>query len=505
MAKKIKVENWLYVFFLFQPLVSIYRTFWGDNLKIFGFSLFEMINIVFIIGLWIYTALKLKNKKVLYIILYFIGLGIYCFAHYFNMSKFNTDIFERSMYGLIQESYYIFRVYGLPILLLFSLIYGEIKKGFFVRVISDISFLISSIIVITNLMGVSLCAYVSEGHVRLVQGSFLKWFSTNGFENMKNFTSVGWFDSANEVSGLLLMIFPIVVYQFWNKRTKENILRCVMAMLAMLMLGTKTATLGSGFVFILLGMVRIVMQISEKKYTLIKQSVILLVCSSMIWGIFFYYSPFLQEKFPHRRETVSSGKTQIKEKKAKREPIVLSIDTEEERNYAIMYIENNYWRHYVNKQYIDKYPVEKDLSFWVDVINRDSGINKNYRFFKKNLMRRMIERNGRDLDKLVGIGLFQEIDCEQDYVYQYFMFGIAGLVLIMGVYVLLLLKNIVLFVVRIKKYWNERFIAYMCAFGISLLLPYVTGHMIGSTMVMFGLVLIAALVEDTAKELQMQE
>lgn len=63
MRNKLKLENWVYVFFMFQPLVNIYRTFFGDNIKIFGFSLFEMINTFFIIGLWMYVAFRLKEKK----------------------------------------------------------------------------------------------------------------------------------------------------------------------------------------------------------------------------------------------------------------------------------------------------------------------------------------------------------------------------------------------------------------------------------------------------------
>lgn len=224
----------------------------------------------------------------------------------------------------------------------------------------------------------------------------------------------------------------------------------------------------------------------------------------------------MQEKYPHiKAQEVSESNEEQKEDDdeiAKVEAeyqnehkVVLSDATQEEKEFAIEYVNNNYWSHYVNRQFIDNYPAEKDVPFWVNVINRDAGINQNYRAFKKELMGRIMERNGQSLDKVVGMGVFPEINCEQDYVYQYFMFGIVGLCLIVGIYFVIFGKNVITFFVRFKKYWNAEFMAYMCAFAIALLLPYVTGHMLGNTLVMFQIVLLTVIVEATAKRIKLQK
>lgn len=462
----------------------------------------------------------------LYVIIYFCALGVYCLIHHFNVSKFNVDLFERTIFGLIKESYYIFRVYGLPILLLVSLIYGKISKEFLIRVTCDVACLVSCIIVVTNLLGVSFATYRGEGHSYLIQGNIFDWFRFTGVENIKNYTSIGWFGSGNEISGLLLMTLPVVAYQFLKCRSKSAAFRFCVNMLAMLMIGTKTATIGCMIIFSIIGIMWIIVQISQKNRKELWQGMLLFLSSMIIASVLFYYSPFYQEKHPHihheksheKGESVSdeieevsteeSDKAEaeaIEEEYRNENKVVLNDNTSEDREYAIKYINNNYWSHYVNKQFIDKYPVEKDVTFWIKIINRSADINQNYRLFKKELMSRIIERNGRSLDKIVGVGVYPEIDCEQDYVYQYFMFGFVGVILIVGGYVLIFLKNVILFFAHLKKYWNAEFMACMCALGIGLLLPYVTGHMLGNTLVMFQIVLISAIVEYTVKNLKAQK
>ena len=120
-------------------------------------------------------------------------------------------------------------------------------------------------------------------------------------------------------------------------------------------------------------------------------------------------------------------------------------------------------------------------------------------------MHRVFERNGRALDKFVGIGMMHELDCEKDYVNQFYQFGSVGLILIMGIYIMILFKNCFLFIRHIKCFWEKEYVIYMCAFGISILLPYITGHMIGIPMTMFQMVLLILLVESKREEIEKRE
>ncbi len=507
MLKRIKKENIIYLFFIIQPLISIYRNIWGDNLKLFGFSFFEMINIFFVIGLWFFAFYLTKSRRVLYIIPYFVVLGIYCVIHYYNIAQFNTDIIDREIYGFVQESYYIFRVYGIPVLLLFSLFFLKLKKEFYIKTLCDIAFLIGAIVVLSNFMGISLCTYSSEGHTHLVHGSFFSWFMLDGTEEIQRFTSSGLFASGNEISGLLLVTLPVVILRFLKKMNVRNTLGLVVTMLAMLMIGTRTATIGSGAIFFLVMAVCLIVHISKRNYSYIKKWLPVFMVGLVLWCGLFYYSPYFQGEFPHYSTAQNRDEEENEEEDEERvlKSVNLSSDTEEEREQAVDYIHANYWNHFINSQFIKLYPVEGDLDFWISIINREPGINQNYRAFKQEIMHRVFERNGRALDKFVGIGMMHELDCEKDYVNQFYQFGSVGLILIMGIYIMILFKNCFLFIRHIKCFWEKEYVIYMCAFGISILLPYITGHMIGIPMTMFQMVLLILLVESKREEIEKRE
>lgn len=491
MLKKFKQENILYLFILLQPMIRIYRTFWGDNIKLFGLSFFEMINTFFIIGLWVYTFYKTRNKKMFYIILYFFALGGYCIIHFYNMTHFNQNIMERSMYGFVKECYNIFRVYGLPILFLFTLLFVKLRKEFVIRVVCDVAMLISVIVVFSNLTCTSLCTYIDEGHKRMIHGNIFSWFMTDGTEYMKLYTSSGWFDSGNEISGLLFMTFPVVIYQFLNKFNAINIFRFGMVMLSMIMIGTKTATIGSGLLFLAVTVAFLIIEVVRKNYRITIRGLILVLSVSVVWGLLFYFSPYFQGEFPRVKEKIEIEETESEieeEEDTAKEPVYLSTRTDEESEKALEYIQNHYWNHYVKDQYIQLYPIEGDLDFWVNVMNRNPVLNQNYRNFKQELLNRILERNDQTLDKWVGIGTLQEIYCERDYASEYYMYGIVGCVLLLGPYVLALIINIILFMKNIRRCWNSEYLCYMFSLGVGLLLPYVTGHMFGVPMVMFQLV-----------------
>lgn len=507
MLKKIKKENIIYLFFIIQPLISIYRNIWGDNLKLFGFSFFEMINTFFIIGLWFFALYLTKDRKVFYIIPYFAVMGIYCVLHYYNMSHFNMDIIDREMYGLVQESYYIFRVYGLPVLLLFNLFFLKLKKEFYIRTLCDVAFLSGLIVVLANFMGISLCTYASEGHTHLVHGSFFSWFTFDGTDAAERFTSSGLFSSGNEISGLLLVTLPVVILRFIEKINIKNALYLAVAMLAMLMIGTRTASVGSGAVLLLIVLVCLIIHISKKNYTFVRSKLPAFLAILAVWSFLFYYSPYFQDIFPHygaQQEEESKEQGEETEERVVK-PVHLTADTEAERQQAVDYIQTNYWNHFINSQFIELYRVEKDLDFWINVVNRDPGTNQNYRAFKQEIMQRIFEKNGRTLDKWVGIGMMHELDCEKDYVNHFYLFGSVGVILLTGVYIVLLLKNGYLFIRHIKSLWNIEYVVFMCSFGISLVLPYVTGHMIGIPMTMFQMVMVILLVERKRNEIELEQ
>lgn len=495
MIKKFKFETLFYIFFMIQPITGMYRTFFGDNLKVAGFSLFEMFNTFCILGFAVFVIYQLKQKKkALYLLGYLILLGGYFLLHSYNVGKFDTNVMDRDMYGLIKESYYIFRVYGLPIILLFTCIYAQFKKDFILKVICDVAFFTSLVIVITNILNLSLCTYKVEFHDYVIQGNVFDWFTLSGREEMDYFTSIGWFESGNEISGLLMISLPIITYQAMNCRSIKKFVRLSVCMLAMMMIGTKTSVLGSIAVFVVVAIMMLVHFGLKKQFVVLKKCGILVLCFLCVWGILFYNSPFLRDLYPRVDELGTVEEVEQEEEKKETTQIQLIDASEADRVHALTYMKNAYWNHYVMAQYMELYPIENDLPYWIEVFNRNPAINMNYRFFKTQMVSRIIERNENPLDKFVGIGVLMEINTEQDYVYQYYMFGIIGVILLLGCYITIFVKGGLAFLLRSKLRWNVEYMSYLASLAIALALPYVSGHMFGVTIVMFTLVMVCTLV-----------
>lgn len=499
MRKKLSwsVETIIAIFFLLQPLFSMYRTFFGDNIKIVGFSLFELINTCMILFIFLLGCMRLKHKKkLIYVGLFLFLVGVYCVIHYYNLSRFDQSIINLDQYGFIKESYYIGRIYIFPILLMIGCIFLNIDKKKLMDAVSNMAIFIACIIVITNLLTLSLCTYHTEFHEYIIQGNLFDWFTLNGTEFMKNFTSIGWFEDGNEISAILLVSAPYILYKAFYIRNFKSLFYASISFLAMLMLGTKTAVFGSILVFVVLFVYFVGTTAFSKNTLLLKKVAKSSFIFVVIWGILIYYSPLYREMFPRVNGTKEqSDVTEAIKVGDERENILnpelkLSLDSEQDRNYALAYMQNNFWNHYIQEQMVQRYPFESDMPYYIEVFNRPPASNINSRFYRQHFINRIIERNNRPLDKYVGIGVLQNFNIERDYVYQYFMFGIVGVVLLLGIYILIFVKGGLLFFIRKDlRQCSFYFTMLMCA-GIALLLPYASGHMFDYPMVMFGVALV---------------
>ena len=217
---KVKLNYLVMIFFIMQPIIDMYRTFFQDTITIFGIASEEFINfsyigIMFIFVIYNVIFTEKRVKSIIKYAIYFIIIGIYMILHLLNISKFNTDIYESANINFIIEIYYTIRTYIIPIILIYIVYHSYFTKKDFNKIIILITIMISGSIFITNLLGVSLVAYSTE-NVK-IEGNIFKWFSLTGDSNFAAFTSKGFFNSANQISALLFSLAPIVIKEAITK------------------------------------------------------------------------------------------------------------------------------------------------------------------------------------------------------------------------------------------------------------------------------------------------
>ena len=244
-----KLDLYFLLFFVLQPFIDMYKAFWGDTLQLGPFAVEELLNLLLVLFLLIPTVLRIAREKqgrstVKYIV-YFALIGLYLILHSINIHQFDQRLFPGSSVNFITETYYIFRVYIIPLLLLCIIWQNGIEDKTFYLAAKIVVLTLSGINVATNLLGISLVAYSVDN--QWIKGGFFSWFTldpTQSQSQLQLYTSKGWFYSANQISALLFSLSPIIVLETIRKTTLPHVLLLCLQVISMVMLGTRTASIG---------------------------------------------------------------------------------------------------------------------------------------------------------------------------------------------------------------------------------------------------------------------
>ena len=134
----------------------------------------------------------------------------------------------------------------------------------------------------------------------------------------------------------------------------------------------------------------------------------------------------------------------------------------------------------INELYLKIYPYKVDSKFWLKMASRDKTLNNDSRRIKADILARVKERNNNDLDTYFGLGYtLNMIDGERDYVYQYYLFGIIGIIVLMGPYFVMLLYLIVRLLFNLKKCFKLDVACSLMGVVLGLLIAYYSGHVFG--------------------------
>ena len=479
--KKDKLIKILITILLIElPFLDMLRTTAFKDIELFGITLIELVNILLIGFALIFTLTKVKLKEIIKLGIYLLLVGVYIYLHYQNIIKFDTNIFPDANFNFITETFYILRVYVLPLMLLYVLLNNKdiFNKEYYFKIIKWVIGIISFSIIVLNVLKLSYISY-GEGNKHILYNMF-DYFLYQG--DYKQLASRGFFDSANELSAILFMLMPINIYLLYKEGKKFNVVLFVSQFLAMILLGTRTAAFGGAIISVAaLACYFVVTYMKKDKlnnWFITTLTICALVCTS-----YMCISPFMFGR-------LNDGNYSFAVQNQKAYDDLESID-EEDIDALIHKYQSEYL---INEYFLEMYPVKGDKEFWLNCAKRDKALNNDNRRMKTDILNRIMERNDNPNDKLFGLGYtLNFIDLERDYYYQYYLFGIIGLLLFIFPYFYLLIKNIIIALKNFKK--NLSFKTLLCFMSpmLGLLIAYYSGHVFGWVSPMMYLVMFMGL------------
>lgn len=479
------------ILFILLPFLDMFRTTSIKDIEIFNVSLIEFINI-FLIGIslliTIFKLLKNKDKKISIIVFFLLISMIYIFFHYKNIIKFDTTIFQKASFNFSTESFYIFRVYILPLILLFILIQNKdiFNKEFYLKIAKIVIFVISMTILFLNIFKISYGTYI-EGH-KFVSHNLFDYFLYNG--DFKLLATRGWFDSANELSAILLMFLPINIYILYTENKKFNVFLLFCHMLAMIALGTRVSAFGSCalclFILCCYIIIKYIKKETMKMFFIRSFGIITLICiayltisPTMMARIndgFYDFSINNQEAYNNLKDIKKYNNPKQLEKLFQK--------------YSDEYK--------VNVLFLKMYPIKNDMKFWIKIFQRNKALNNNSRVMKLDIIERIQNRNNNPMDKYFGMGYtLNFMDAERDYIYQYYLFGIIGVVIFILPYIVVVIVNIIKALFNFKANFKFRTMLTFAAPCLILIAAYLSGHVFGWVSPMLFLALSLGLLNIT--------
>lgn len=454
------------ILLMWLPFLDMLRTTTFKDIELFGIALIELGNILIIGIALILTFTKLKFKNIMKYVLFLVIVFIYIVLHYFNIIKFDTNIFPRADFNFITETFYILRVYVLPLTLLYILFYNRdiFNKKFYFKVIKWVICVISFSIIVLNILKLSYISYSpGKGHILY---NIFDYFLFQG--DYTQLSSRGFFDSANELSAILFMLLPMNIYLFYKESKKFNVVLYVSQFIAMVLLGTRTAAYGALLISVV-ALVAYILLVALKREKSKEFFNVSFIVSSLACIAFLCISPFMLG-----RMNTGSPDFSIKDQSAYTD--LENVDVKKLNELMEKY-KSEYM---INDLFLRTYPLKEDPEFWLRIAKRDKSLNNNSRIIKTDILNRIQERNNNSMDKWLGLGYtLNFLDLERDYLYQYYIFGIIGLFVLIAPYFIVLLYLSIKGFRSFNK--NFKFITILGCMSVllGLVIAYYSGHVFG--------------------------
>lgn len=481
------------LFIILQPVLDIYMCLFDDKIHVLGVSLATIFRffVVFVMVCFtmIYTR---KNKATKFFIGYAVLVCIYIVFHHINAVGFSIPLAQAN-YSAFGEILYIARM-CIPAALIYVIYcikpnYNDIKK-----MVLSVSLIISLVVIITNLLKVGYMAYSLDDVV--ISDNAISWFQKSEISYpWEQLTCRGFFQSANQLTGVMIILVPIITYIALKENKIRNWVILLMHLVVMLNLTTRVGVAGGIAVMVGVSFIYLLEKIIHKEVSIkfLKQkNIYCFVATVAIFGIVFIRSPFrMRVEAGGILDDMNFNKSQTSTTTPSRE--------EHEENEKIDYILENWIPSGVQGYYLfDVYPYEEDVDFWYDVIANipysERAGNRNVRTL---LVNRILERDNRISNYVWGISFTRASSFvwpERDFQTQIDCIGIVGEIIFVGPYAFVALYGIWNFFKRFKKNLYLEKVVYLIALGVGLLTAYASGHILNEIFPFIFLAMVAGIV-----------
>ena len=507
MNKKITQINHILIEILViaQLFIVMFQANIVRDVQLLGLSIFEGFNIILslvILGITVFSHSK-KRVFIKYIP-YVVVLGIYLILHSYNTYQFNQEVYAAQTPSFLTETYYIFRIFLVPIILIFNIYYSGIQKEKLIKILEVFVFIIAVVMVGTNFLHLALRNYSNE----TIYGglSFFDWFTFESSEKYDYYrlTTKGWFLSGNQMAGILFMTFPVMLYRIYQRRGWFRYVTMSLQMLAMFMLGNKVSNLGCLLVVSMFGCFWVLFKLLKHK----EKGILAIVIIGVSFLILFPFSPvghMIRYQNAMKESGISENQKTLLEQaidvelteemdkeerayyeKLKTDSIYFSeLDadnlSEEEQTFVVNYMDEHRYFFGISSYITKRYDSLESANFWVRYMQQ--ARNNDYRAMKSAILEDIYQRNQNKWNRYLGMGnTLNFLYTEEDYSYQVYSYGIIGFLLLIGPYFYLILYVFVQGLKNFKKMFTLESAMYFSAPLLGLGVAKLSGHIFENTL-----------------------
>ena len=461
------IKTALIIFIIIQPIF---------DLKIFYNSISTLIRVIFISLFFLYYFINNKNKKKYFLLLYSLLVAIYFIFHHINALSFHSLVPGNFNYSPIHEALYFIKMMC-PFMLIYSVYTANFSKKELFFVVKVIVLFISIIIIFSNLFSFSYGSYSDI----IIKANFFEWFNLRTTYRYQDLASKGLFEFANQISAILLMFLPFVIYLNLKSQNKINLITLCFNVFALILLCTKVAVFGIGLVFVFT--ISIYLFIKHTTKNMLKISIVFL-----IYILLLPFNPSISRIFERQRIIEATSSATIDVSYSNVETLIntytsssaIQIADSISDDYKMKYIEKNYELQKINENFVlNRYPYKYDIDFWYELLNNDNPNKSDYRYLEQSMVKRVVQINSNKYDKFLGITYtrIQNIfNIEKDFIMQYYSIGIFGMLLFVFPYLIILGYCI------IKKFKTTNIYTFLSIMTIFMLfgISYYSGNLLNS-------------------------
>ena len=460
-------------FIMIQSLLDFHILFNEDYIFIFGFAIPTLVRLLIICYCtFLFIILENDKKELKFIFIYgaivFVYTVLHCIVDFFT----NHSLPSYWHFAIFQEAFYILRMM-LPIFVGYIVYKLKISKKEFKTVISFLTLSVSVTIILSNLLKISLVAYTYEAS-SVIKENFLAWFTNdlNGY-HAKEIASLGFFHTANQISGLLFVLLPLNLYFYFSEKNFNQLAVVELQILSMMILGTRTGVISWILILVAMTIIYLFFVFIKKELDFDKNKLIVLGIVTAVMGIIFYRCPIVNNYESGTISTIKKSELSGIEQYAR----LAGKSVDELTTFERLPYVNIDPLYYKNIYLYEEFP-----EFWDKAVNMDASKRVGNRKMELLITNDINKNNGNILTYLVGlsytgytsIGLY----IERDIIVHYFTIGILGMILLLGPYFAVIGYILVKILRDYKNNFNFSNISLLLAISTVMMLSLLSGHLL---------------------------